>query len=73
MSRRTATIAALLYTLLCVRLPAWQANAPAAATPPPHAVALGDPAQDWISVRIEWQLSPALRRWIGLLLEREGE
>jgi len=74
MSRRTAAIAAVLLTVLCMRLPTWQEAAPAAGdASAPHAVAIGDAGHVGLSVGIgDWQAAPALRRWLGQLLEREG-
>ncbi|SEI64416.1 hypothetical protein [Frateuria terrea] len=75
MSRRTAAIAAVLLAMLCMRLPAWQEAAPAAGdVPASRAAAFGDGRHTGFSVDIDgWQAAPALRRWLGQLLEREGD
>lgn len=71
MKRKTVFVAGVLL-LLGARLVAWPDTATIASAPS-HLLALGNPAHDWISVRIEWQLDPALRRWLGLLLETGRE
>ena len=71
MSRRTAVIAAALLVLICARMPAWRE---AAAADTPSAQVQGDtgPAHDWGAARAAWQLAPALRRRLGMVLVQVG-
>ncbi|MCX7512615.1 hypothetical protein [Frateuria sp. STR12] len=72
MKRKTIFVAAGLLLLLGTRSVAWPDVASIASAPAP-VLALGNPAHDWVSVRIEWQLGPVPRHWLGLLLETGRE
>jgi hypothetical protein len=68
MSRRTAVIVAALLVLIGARMPAWRE---AAAADPPAQGGTGS-AQDGGDTRAAWQMAPALRRRLGIVLAQVG-
>jgi hypothetical protein len=70
MSRRTAVIVAALRVLIGARMPAWREAA--AADPPAQAQGGTGSAQDGGDTRAAWQMAPALRRRLGIVLAQVG-
>lgn len=70
MSRRTVFIAAALLVLVGARMPVWRDAAAVEALAAQASPAGG--AQEWRSMHPASQLTPALKRRLGLVLTWEG-
>jgi hypothetical protein len=70
MSRRTIVIAAALLLLIGARMPVWR-EAAAANTPSARSGGSGT-EHGWGAERAAWQLAPALRRRLGIVLAQVG-
>lgn len=66
MKHRTAVIVAALVLLICARMPAWS-EAATRELPAMHASAPTAPREARITLDIEWEPAPDLRRWLDVV------